>query len=165
MFTRDDIVSLLEAVQAYDSRHVDDEMTDAWLLAATISKWTPQSAAIAVARHYAASTDRIMPGHVTALIRAHRSGTVSVRAIDEVRRDPKSGWVSEPSASESTRAEVMAQVRRALPAGRVKARKPWHQGPVERPVREIDPARIRTVARTAESAAASLAAKFSADSV
>ena len=69
---RDDIVRLLKGAQTYDNRIVDDEMTDAWALAARLARWTPEAAAFAIARHYAENTDRIMPGHVTRLIRAAR---------------------------------------------------------------------------------------------
>lgn len=68
--TRDQVVLLLQLAQAYDSRNLDGVMVAAWSDAAQRCGWTAESAGEAVRRHYATSTERIMPGHVTALVRA-----------------------------------------------------------------------------------------------
>lgn len=161
---RDDIVRLLKGAQTYDNRIIDDEMTDAWGLAARLARWSAAEAAFAIAVHYAENTDRIMPGHVTRIIRSRRPGKPTPT---ELAADPR-GITRGPGGSSaehraSLRAEVAAKLETQLEGRRPrKAREPWHDGPVERPQRAIDPKRVRALARTVEGAASSLAARFDA---
>ncbi|WP_327110765.1 hypothetical protein OHB12_23665 [Nocardia sp. NBC_01730] len=70
--TPDEIPVLLQVAQSYDSRNIERLMQSAWLDAAQRANWNREEALIAVRAHYAESTERIMPGHVTARIRAAR---------------------------------------------------------------------------------------------
>ncbi|QIS18574.1 hypothetical protein [Nocardia terpenica] len=119
---RDVVIALLQLAQSYDCRNIDGLMADSWLDAAHRAQWKPEAAAEAIREHYAESTDRIMPGHITARINADRKApryrpelptappaTAEQRAaaralyIPTVRthgpRQPVSRrrWVSEPS--------------------------------------------------------------------
>lgn len=68
----DEIMVLLQVAQSYDSRNIDRLMQSAWLDASQRACWDRDAALAAVRAHYAESTERIMPGHVTARIRAAR---------------------------------------------------------------------------------------------
>ncbi|MGW1740496.1 hypothetical protein ACWCPQ_16990 [Nocardia sp. NPDC001965] len=68
----DEIMVLLQVAQSYDSRNIDRLMQTAWLDAANRARWERDAALVAIREHYAERTDRIMPGHVTALIRTFR---------------------------------------------------------------------------------------------
>ncbi|MBH0778780.1 hypothetical protein [Nocardia bovistercoris] len=70
--TPDEVLILLQVAQSYDSRNIDRLMQSAWLDAATRMRWQRDAALEAVRSHYATSTERIMPAHVTGLIRAAR---------------------------------------------------------------------------------------------
>ncbi len=68
----DEIMILLQVAQSYDSRNIDRLMQTAWLDAANRARWDRDAALAAIRGHYAESVERIMPGHVTARIRAVR---------------------------------------------------------------------------------------------
>ncbi len=68
----DDVLVLLQVAQSYDNRNIDRLMQSAWLDAAHRARWDREDALLAVRAHYAESVERIMPGHVTARIRAAR---------------------------------------------------------------------------------------------
>ncbi|WP_280421968.1 hypothetical protein [Nocardia carnea] len=68
----DEIMVLLQVAQSYDSRNIDRLMQTAWLDAANRARWDRDAALAAIREHYAESVERIMPGHVTARIRAVR---------------------------------------------------------------------------------------------
>ncbi|WP_109523586.1 MULTISPECIES: hypothetical protein [Nocardia] len=70
--TPDEVLILLQVAQSYDSRNIDRLMQTAWLDAANRMRWERDAALEAIRSHYAVSTDRIMPAHVTALIRTMR---------------------------------------------------------------------------------------------
>lgn len=70
--TPDEVLILLQVAQSYDSRNIDRLMQSARLNAATRIGWKRDDALQAIREHYAVSTERIMPAHVTALIRAAR---------------------------------------------------------------------------------------------
>lgn len=103
--TRDQIIDLLKVASAYDSRKPDSAQILAWSEAAGRAGWRFGNALNAIHEHYANSTDRIMPGHVTALIRA-TSARPSDTPVAEVLALPAA-----PPASAERRAELMAQVR------------------------------------------------------
>ncbi|MCU1647124.1 MAG: hypothetical protein JWN03_7399 [Nocardia sp.] len=71
---RDTVIALLQLAQAYDSRNIDGLMVDAWLDSARRAHWTAETSADAIRSHYAESTDRIMPGHITARVKAATKG-------------------------------------------------------------------------------------------
>lgn len=70
--TPDEILVLLQVAQSYDSRNIDRLMQSGWLDAAQRARWNREEALVAIRAHYSESTERIMPGHVTARIRAWR---------------------------------------------------------------------------------------------
>lgn len=72
--THDEIVTLLQVVQAYDRRDIDPLMIAAWSEAARRKSWTFNTAVEAVHQHYADSTDWLMPGRITQLIAASGEG-------------------------------------------------------------------------------------------
>jgi len=100
---RDQIVALLQVVQGYDNRTIDRSMVSSWMQAATRGRWKPDTAEDAVHEHYAASTDWLMPGHVTARVRASArqpAPIADLRAVEAPR-----------PASEETRRKCMEQIR------------------------------------------------------
>lgn len=102
----DQVKQLLAAAMAYDNRRPGDAAVHAWLEAAHRGRWTFPAALDAIHAHYAEHTDFLMPGHITAHIRA------------AYRQPPK--LVALPAAepaSDETRSRVMAIVgdRFALP--------------------------------------------------
>lgn len=70
--TRDQIIELLQIVQAYDGRDVDKITAAAWAQAAQRQGWTFEESADAVHHHYSQETSWLMPGHVTRIIRRSR---------------------------------------------------------------------------------------------
>ena len=133
---RDAIVEVLEAAQSHDNRNIDANMVDAWLKAARLARWpSTDLAKAAVDQHYAFQTERIMPGHVTQLLRKLRSGPAT---MPDLRSDPVRGI----SAASGSSPEHRARLREALAAelearnvaSSVKARVPWHDGPVREDV-------------------------------
>ena len=66
----DEVLALLQVAQSYDNRNIDRIMQSSWLDAAHRARWDHVAAVTAVRAHYAESTDWIMPGHVTARIKA-----------------------------------------------------------------------------------------------
>ncbi|WP_280273422.1 hypothetical protein [Nocardia wallacei] len=68
--TPDDVLVLLQVAQSYDNRNIDRIMQSSWLDAAHRARWDRDAALTAIRAHYAESTDWIMPGHVTARIKA-----------------------------------------------------------------------------------------------
>ncbi|OBA62209.1 hypothetical protein A5780_19315 [Nocardia sp. 852002-20019_SCH5090214] len=67
--THDEVISVLQTAATYDGRKPADSLIDAWTQAAWRAGWSYDDALDAVHQHYSASTDWIMPGHVTKLIR------------------------------------------------------------------------------------------------
>lgn len=101
---RDQIIDLLKCASAYDNRKPDHASVLAWEEAAKRGGWNFERALDAIHHHYANSTERIMPGHVTAHHRAARL-RVSDVAVDEALQ------LAPVPASAERRAELMAQVR------------------------------------------------------
>ncbi|AWN03659.1 helicase loader [Gordonia phage Jace] len=108
--TPDDIIELLQLVTTYDNRNTDPYMEASWLDAALVARWNVDDAFGAVRQHFAHSTDWIMPGHVTAIIRQKRSGPApfaEVRALPmapparaELRAQLREGWRELRTAAE-----------------------------------------------------------------
>ncbi len=68
--TPDEVLVLLQVAQSYDNRNIDRIMQSSWIDAAHRARWDHVEAVTAVRTHYAESTDWILPGHVTARIKA-----------------------------------------------------------------------------------------------
>jgi hypothetical protein len=79
VISTNDVVDLLSAVTAYDTRNATPATILAWTEAGNRSRWTYQEALDAIHAHYAESTEFVMPAHVTARIRAVRQDA-SLRA-------------------------------------------------------------------------------------
>lgn len=78
---------VLAAAMSYDNRKPGDANVAAWLEAATRGRWTLTEALEAVHEHYARETAWLMPGHVTAAIRAARQDA-AMRTPQEPPPDP-----------------------------------------------------------------------------
>lgn len=90
-----EVKKLLVLAMSYDNRKMPAYANVlAWQEQADRNDWTPEAAREAIHRHYASSTDFLMPGHVTAIlsevrkqIRAQFTETVS--PPKELRDDPR----------------------------------------------------------------------------
>ena len=100
---RDQIIRLLQVVQAYDNRTIDGITINAWATAAQIARWRPEAAEKAVHAHYATSTAWLMPGHVTEQIRLAARQPAPAEEVLALEKKP---------ASPERRAELMAQIRK-----------------------------------------------------
>lgn len=175
MMTPREVAELLKRINAYDNRKIDDSGTfAAWLTAAGTGRWTFEAACRAVDEFFSMPADPTKPApwleprHVTFLIRKPRTGPAPVAELraDPVRGLPPAGAGSSPDHRAACVAAVNDQLERQLGRhSRVKARRPWHDGPVERPVREIEPAQVRAIAANLERAAGSIARRFDAEAV
>lgn len=110
--TTDEIVALLKTASAYDNRKPDYASVLAWAESAKRGRWTFDRAVDAIHHHYATSTDRIMPAHITAHHRAQ-----ALRPMDQSVVEALGAPVV--PASDERRAELMAQVRRIAELKRV----------------------------------------------
>jgi hypothetical protein len=66
---------------AYDNRKPGESTVAAWQEAAERSRWTFDEAREAIYQHYANSTEFLMPGHITAAIRAARRQPTPVQLL------------------------------------------------------------------------------------
>lgn len=103
MMTRDEITIFLSRIQAVDNRTITAETVTAWHDAAIREKWTTDYAVEAMRRHFAESTDWLMPGHITQRIR-----TIRRDRREPLRALPRGG---ESEATKSTRERVMEEFR------------------------------------------------------
>lgn len=97
----DDVVTLLQTVQAYDNRNLDRITIMAWSEAAARAGWTIADASEAVHEHFKASTVWMMPGHVTEAIRRPKRQPANARDILAIDGPP-------PASAETRRAAVEA---------------------------------------------------------
>lgn len=65
-----EVRALLAVAVAYDNRKPGEANIAAWLEAADRGRWTFEAAVEAIHEHYARSTEFLMPGHITAAVRA-----------------------------------------------------------------------------------------------
>lgn len=107
--TSEEIIDLLTAAAAYDRRTVGEGDVHAWHEVAGRAGWTFHAALVALHQHFATSTDWLMPGHITTLVRAERRQPARFN-----RRALRGGPL--PAAHE-TREAAMQEIRRVL-AGR-----------------------------------------------
>lgn len=77
----DEINKILQLCQSYDMRNIDGIMKNSWLHAAQIARWDRDQAAEAVRIHFSTSTERIMPGHVTAIIKTFKPTQPSMNEL------------------------------------------------------------------------------------
>lgn len=70
--TETHVRALLAAAMAYDNRRPGQANIEAWLEAGTGARWTFEEALQAVHEHYRDSTEFLMPGHITRIVRARR---------------------------------------------------------------------------------------------
>lgn len=100
-----EIRAVLAVAMAYDNRKPGAANIAAWLEAADRGRWTFEAAVEAVHEHYARSTEFLMPGHVTAAVRARMQ--LPAPASEAVAHLEASS-----PATEETRQRVMDQIRR-----------------------------------------------------
>lgn len=110
--TTDEIVALLKTASAYDNRKPDYASVLAWAESAKRGRWTVDRAVDAIHHHYATSTDRIMPAHITAHHRVE-----ALRPMDQSVAEALGAPVV--PASDECRAELLAKVRRIAELKRV----------------------------------------------
>jgi hypothetical protein len=65
-----EVRALLAVATCYDNRRAGEAAVSAWTEAARRGRWTFDAAVEAIHEHYATSTEFLMPGHITAAIRA-----------------------------------------------------------------------------------------------
>lgn len=85
--TTDEVIDLLSAMIAYDNRNPGESNVAAWRRAAEIGRWTLDEALDALDHHYVSSTEFVMPGHLTPLIRQARRDAHE-RSVTEMYRQP-----------------------------------------------------------------------------
>lgn len=104
--TTDEVVDLLTAAAAYDRRTVGRGDVLAWTEVAHRARWTFAEALSAMHQHFATSTEYLMPGHITTLIKAERRQPPRYQRL-ALRGGPL-------PASDETREAAMAEIRRTL---------------------------------------------------
>lgn len=104
------VKALLGVATAYDNRKAGQVATLAWMEAARRGRWTFEAAVEAIHDHYATSTAFLMPGHITAAIRAQMRQPMSSRqAIAELE-------AASPAAKETRdRVTEMVAARWSMP--------------------------------------------------
>ncbi len=95
------IIDLLKAASAYDNRKPDPASVLAWSEAARRGGWTFDRALDAIHHHYASSPDRIMPGHITAHMRA-----TPLRAFDQTVDEALQLSGASPATAEARRRAI-----------------------------------------------------------
>lgn len=138
MITHDQVVNLLTVCSAYDERLPSQAVAFVWTEAANRSRWTEAEAEDAIHEHYRVNTERIMPAHVTGIIRAKRQdaalrqtaaelGASNQPERPEVRRaidTAAEAWLMDrnhdglPCATDQQRAEARALLQEKLTAQR-----------------------------------------------
>jgi hypothetical protein len=148
--------ALLAIAVAYDNRRPSEANITAWMEAADRAHWIFEDAREAIHTHYATSTDFLMPGHITAWIKANRRQPEAHKALAPAREpDPrvralvaqvaaKLGWERKPQQARTDPAQsVDCPYCRAIagrPCARLATRGP-HRGEYV-PLRAAHPSRI-----------------------
>lgn len=175
MFTDAETTALTTLIAGFDNRFDNDRPARAsWKRAANAEGWAFEAAVGAVQRFYSRpiaadeSLPRIAPGHITTLIRQGRPGGSGPAPAQQVLATfgHAALTVGRPSTAEhraEVRAEVAAKLEQQLGRpSRIKAREPWHDGPV---VRDLDDRAIEAgVAQVRQLLSGPRAAKRAADS-
>lgn len=151
MFTDAEATALTTLIAGYDNRFDNDRPARAsWKRSANAEGWSFEAAVGAVQRFYTRpiaadeSLPRIAPGHITTLIRQGRPGGSGPAPAHQVLATFGAaltvGRPSSPEHRAAVRAEVEAKLEEQLGRpSRIKARQPWHDGPV---VRDLDERQI-----------------------
>lgn len=85
--TKDEMIALLQWADCLGGNRATDPMqVAAWMDAAEEARWTAAEAMDAVRKHRAESTEYLLPGHVTQIIRARRRVPARVLAVEKPRR-------------------------------------------------------------------------------
>lgn len=106
----DEVIELLQVIQSYDNRSTSPLTIATWHEAAQRGRWTRAAALEAVHEHYATSTDWLMPGHVTTMVRAamrQPAPAAEVLALDK------------PIASDDVRRKAMAEIAKLAESKRI----------------------------------------------
>lgn len=102
----DDIVTLLQTVQAYDNRNLDRITIMAWSEAAARAGWTIEKAGEAVHEHFSKSTAWLMPGHVTEAIRRPLRQPANAREVLAIGGPPPASAAARAAAVEAFRQAI-----------------------------------------------------------
>ncbi len=107
-----DVRAVLATAMAYDNRKPGEANIAAWMEAADRGRWTYEDAIEAVHQHYATSTQFLMPGHITAVVRARLQLPAPAREVARLE-------AARP-AEEETRSRLSALIREkfAMPGAR-----------------------------------------------
>lgn len=89
--TEEGVRSLLAVAMAFDHRRPGAADIAAWSDAAERARWDFRDAQEAIKIHYATSTEYLMPGHVTAILRANRRQPPSAREALALPAGPPAG--------------------------------------------------------------------------
>lgn len=86
--TDEEVRALMVVIMGYDHRKPGELDLAAWGTASEIARWTFGEAVQAAHAHFAESTDYLMPGHITKLIRAQRQQPPRVAELELPAADP-----------------------------------------------------------------------------
>jgi len=95
-----EVRQLMAAAMAYDNRNPGEANLAAWAEAADRGRWTYEAALEAVHMHYATSTEFLMPGHITAMLKREVRQPARYEALPPAA-----------PASEETRERVLAEIQ------------------------------------------------------
>jgi hypothetical protein len=104
--TQDQVRALLATAMAIDNRRPGEAAVIAWHDLGNEARWTFPEALAAIKSHYRESTEFLMPGHITKLIRAGRRA-------DAEKFDRKALPPASP-ASQEVREEAMTKIRAVI---------------------------------------------------
>lgn len=127
--TESEVRALLAAAMAYDNRKPGAANVAAWTEAARRGRWTFDVALEAIHEHYTRSPDFIMPGHITAAVRARMQLPAPAREVARLE-------AAQPAAEE-TRSRLSALIREkfAMPSG-LRGRRPLRRSAEDVAARE-----------------------------
>lgn len=108
--TRTEAALALAYAAAFDRRTVGVTDAEAW--AEALSGISLDDAKAAIAEHYGASTDYLMPAHIRAIVKAKRAARPDVQTVDEALRIPDAD-ASDPRAYIAALREHRFQPERA----------------------------------------------------
>lgn len=86
--TDDEVRALMVVIMGYDHRKPGELDLAAWGTASEFARWTLGEAVQAAHAHFAESTDYLMPGHITKLIRAKRQQPPRLAELELPAPDP-----------------------------------------------------------------------------
>lgn len=108
--TQDEVRALLAIAVAYDNRKPGEVTIAAWMEASERGRWTFPAAVEAIHEHYATSTQFLMPGHITAFVRAKMRLPAPVREVARLEG-------AQPAAEDARRRfSALIRARFSMPA-------------------------------------------------